>query len=225
MASYGLNLELIANSTWLVQKLRQEVSSEALLCNNAIDHSVFYGEPKTGHVGEEVRIISYGGRSLRWKGFIDMAAAIRLVRETLPDVAIRWQVYGASALDPSNSIATYEPLGFLNSKDLAAAYRRADILLSASWYESFPLFPLEAMACGLPAVTTQFGTEDFAVPGVTAEVVKPKDPKSIADGLMRLITDHSHRSAMAECGHEISKKFNWNSSVSRMECILLQPPS
>jgi glycosyltransferase involved in cell wall biosynthesis len=154
---------------------------------------------------------------------MEMAVAVALARKRLPDIAIRWQVYGTSALKPVNPIAEYEPLGFLKSKDLAIAYREADILLSASWYESFPLFPLEAMACGLPVITTQLGTEDFAIPGVTAEVVEPRNPESIAGGLVHLITDPSYRTTLAEQGQRISKKFDWDSSVSRMEHILLRP--
>jgi glycosyltransferase involved in cell wall biosynthesis len=113
-------------------------------------------------------------------------------------------------------------LGFLLQPQLAEAYRSADILLSASWYESFPLFPLEAMACGLPVITTQQGTEEFATPGVSAEVVRPRDPPSIADGLVRLITDASYRSAIAVEGNRASKAFTWNASAKRMESLLFE---
>jgi len=41
-------------------------------------------------------------------------------------------------------------------------------------YESFPLFPLEAMACGLAVITTAPGTEDYAVNQENCLVVEPK---------------------------------------------------
>jgi glycosyltransferase involved in cell wall biosynthesis len=184
---------------------------------------VFVGQPKPETGSDKVRIISYGGRLAEWKGFREMAAAVRIARMRLPQTNIRWQVYGTSVLRPDNPIAPYEELGFLKQSELAAAYRNADILLSASWYESFPLFPLEAMACGLPVITTQYGTEEYAVHGVTAEVVQPRNEQSIADGLIRLIRNRSYRSEIAMRGHKASKKFTWDASVSRLEQILLGP--
>jgi len=134
---------------------------------------------------------------------------------------LRWLVYGACILEPSNPIAQYESLGLLTPGELAAAYRSADILLSASWYESFPLFPLEAMACGLPVITSQYGTEEYAIPAVTADIVRPRDPESIATSLVRLVTQDEYRASIAKQGNEIAKNFNWRASVDRMEAILL----
>lgn len=221
MMSYRMGLQIVANSTWLRQKLKRELGMEVMFCPNAIDHSIFHGLPKSGQLGDEIRVISYGGRGASWKGFKDMAAGMRIARERLSRVKLRWQVYGSCVLEPSNPIADYEPLGFLQPSALANAYRSADILLSASWYESFPLFPLEAMACGLPVITTQHGTEEFAIHEQTAEVVKPQDPECIADSLVRLVTQNNYRATIAARGNIVSKEFNWRNSVDRMENILL----
>lgn len=221
MASYGMGLRHIANSSWLREKLKKEIGVEAQLCPNAIDHSIFRGAPKSERLGTEIRVISYGGRGADWKGFRDMAAGMRIARERMQGVKLRWQVYGSCILEPSNPIADYESLGFLQPPALADAYRNADILLSASWYESFPLFPLEAMACGLPVITTQYGTEEFAVHGETAEVVRPKDPECIADSLVRLVTRNDYRTSIAARGNAASKKFNWTNAVDRMESLLV----
>ena len=221
-ATYDLPLQIIANSSWLKDKLYRELGKKALLCPNAIDHAIFHGAPKTSELRNEVNVISYGGRTAQWKGFREMAEGVHLARLRLPDVTVNWQVYGSSLIPPENAVAPYKSLGFLNSHQLAEAYRRADILLSASWYESFPLFPLEAMACGLPAITTQSGTEDFAIPEVTAEVIEPRDPESVAEALVRLTTRDAYRVAIARRGWEACKRFNWEASVDRMEQILCQ---
>jgi len=224
--AYELNLEMIANSSWLKNKIEAEFPGRLVhLCPNAIDHKVFAGKPRTCSQNSEVAVISYSGRGVTWKGFREMAEAVKIARDYLPEVNLRWMVYGGAIPPPEKCIANYEPLGFLNHASLAKAYVSADILLSASWYESFPLFPLEAMACGLPVITTPLGTEDFAIHGETAEVVEPKDPKSIAEGLIRLIKDPSYRYRIAKGGNEISKGFTWERSVSRLERILLSSPS
>jgi glycosyltransferase involved in cell wall biosynthesis len=220
--SYRLGLHMIANSSWLRSKIQKEIkNAEVFLSPNAIDHEVFQGQPKLGNASQEIKVISYGGRNAIWKGFKEMAEAIKITRESLPNLIIRWLVFGDALLPPDNSLAKYEPLGFLNPHELVEAYKRADILLSASWYESFPLFPLEAMACGLPIITTQHGTEEYAIPGETAEVVEPKNPTKIAEGLIRLIKDMNYRNSLAKKGNEMSKRFNWKYSAENMEKILL----
>jgi glycosyltransferase involved in cell wall biosynthesis len=220
LCSYGLGLGMIANSGWLSARLAEHVGTAPPVCNNAVDHRVFHGEVKRPHASAEVRVISYGGRQASWKGFREMAEAVRAVRRASPSRNIRWLVYGDSLLRPRNDIASYEPLGFLRPAALAQAYRSADILLSASWYESFPLFPLEAMACGLAVVTTQPGAEEFATHGATAEIVEPRNVASIARGLQRVIDDPDYRAALATNGRTEAQRFSWQRSVDRRESLL-----
>ncbi len=219
-ASYRLGLQMIANSTWLQRLVQIESNIEPVLCSNAIDHTIFVGEPKVEAAREEVRIISYGGRTASWKGFRDMAHAVRQIRNAIPSRKIRWLVFGDSMLPPDNQIARYESLGFLRHEQLAGAYRDSDILLSASWHESFPLFPLEAMACGLAVVTSQPGTEEFAIHEETAEIVEARNVDSIVRALTRLIHEPRYRLKLAKNGREVSRKFTWAASVDRMESLL-----
>lgn len=220
--SYRLGLNLVANSSWLCNVINREVLSvDVALCPNAIDHEVFAGEPKVSSNNNLIKIISYGGRDAVWKGFREMAEAVSIARKQRPHLEIQWLVYGDAVLPPDNSIAHYTPLGFLGSRQLAEAYRQADILLSASWYESFPLFPIEAMACGLPVITTQNGTEEYAVHEVTAEIVEEKNPQKIAVGLLKVIDNSDYRNDLAVKGNEMARKFTWDRSVIALEGILL----
>lgn len=223
LVSYRLPLKLIANSSWLAAKVESHVpDARVRVCANAIDHQIFNDTGrKPRETNDEVIVISYGGRGARWKGFEEMARAVEIVRRDLPEKKIRWQVYGDALLTPDNDIAPYEPLGFLLPRELAEAYRSADILLSASWYESFPLFPLEAMACGLAVVTTKLGTEEFAINGETAEVVQARNPSAIAAGLKRLIQDIEYRDRVARKGRLKSTEFQWDKSVGRLESIVV----
>jgi glycosyltransferase involved in cell wall biosynthesis len=219
--SYKHGFHLIANSSWLVRTLHEELGlDDVALCPNAIDHKIFCGQPKLSR-SREIAIISYGGRNATWKGFREMAQAVAIARANCPDTQIEWRVYGDALLPPDNPISAYKPLGFLAPVKLAEEYRKADILLSASWYESFPLFPIEAMACGLPVVTTQWGTEEYAIPNETAEIVQPRSPESIAEGLLKLIRDPDYRYRIAGAGNDISQTLTWERSVARMESILL----
>ncbi|WP_161630925.1 glycosyltransferase family 4 protein [Niveispirillum irakense] len=218
--SYKIGLNMMANSPWLLNQVKTAVpEANVMLTPSAIDHAVFNGTPKPIVPADhrKVTLISYGGRNVAWKGFKEMAEATAIARRELPDYQIEWHVYGTAALPPNNDIAPYKSLGFLQPSMLAEAYRASDILLSASWYESFPLFPAEAMACGLPVVTTQPGTEQYAIPGETAEVVAPQSPRSVADGLIRLIRDHEYRHRIAVAGWKETHKLTWDAAGDAME--------
>ena len=219
--SYTLGLRLIANSSWLRDRLRSEFGDiDVEVCPNAIDHSVFHGQVKPLTDSKNVVVISYGGRNAVWKGFREMAEAMRIVRNQNPDLNIEWRVYGDALLPPNNDVARYTALGFLPPPRLAEEYRKADILLSASWYESFPLFPIEAMACGLAVITTQYGTEEYAIHGETAEIVAPQSPEKIAEGLNRLVTDPIYREKIAVAGNAMSRNFTWERAVVRLETLI-----
>lgn len=221
--SYHLGLQLIANSSWLQNTVMHQTGVKSIpVCLNAIDHTIFNSMDHNRHDTDELIIISYGGRNAAWKGFADMADAVRISRLAMPETNLRWQVYGNAILPPDNKVAKFEPLGFLQPSALAQAYRNADIMLSASWYESFPLFPLEAMACGLATISTALGTEDYAIHGVNAEIVIPREPQSIADAIIKLAQNTDYRKALGEHAKTSSRNFTWEKSVNTMEAILLE---
>lgn len=228
-ASYSYGLTLIANSSWLKSRLEQRMLTTAqetkvYLATNAIDSGVFMPDDAAGQRTRDnlsaLRIISYGGRDAMWKGFVEMAEAVRAARASLPDVAIEWNVYGRALLPPDNHITPYTNLGFLNQAELASAYRMNDVLLSASWYESFPLFPIEAMASGLAVITTPLGTEDYAINEENCLVVQPRDVSSIAQAIIRLATDRKLLSRIASAARQVVHSHNWQLAGSKMEEIL-----
>jgi glycosyltransferase involved in cell wall biosynthesis len=222
-AAFDMGIPIIANSLWLKTKIQKETTAKISgVCPNAIDHNVFYGEVNKQPLAKEVKVISYGGRGATWKGFAELAEAVAIVRRRLPDTRLRWLVYGDALLPPDNNVAEYESLGHVKQVELGDKYRECDILLSASWYESFPLFPLEAMACGLPVIATLYGAEDFVIPQQTAAVVGPRDVASIASELERLITDQSYRIGIATKGFEIAKKFTWHNASRRLSDIIFK---
>jgi glycosyltransferase involved in cell wall biosynthesis len=75
--------------------------------------------------------------------------------------------------------------------------RAADLFVFPTENEAFGLSLAEAMACGLPSVTTQVGgLRDFVVDGGNALVVQPGDDAALGSGIARLIGD-------AECRAEL----------------------
>ncbi|WP_295214120.1 glycosyltransferase family 1 protein [Ruminococcus sp.] len=84
-----------------------------------------------------------------------------------------------------------------------------------SIYEGFGLPPLEAMACGVPVLTTHAASLPEVV-GEDAVVADPYDIGSIADGLEQLYTDPALRQKLSEAGPKRAAQFSWECSARQL---------
>jgi glycosyltransferase involved in cell wall biosynthesis len=215
--SYKLPLHRIANSSWLADSVRQRHGAESELCLNALDHQSFFPD---GHPADSpLTVVSYSGRGAALKGFADAAEAIRLVRERVGDV--RWRVFGSDAeIPPENPIAPYESVGVVDAPAIRRLYSEAHVALCPAWHDSFPMYPMEAMACGCAVVTTQFGVEDYARHEHNALVVSPRDSRAMAESIVRLGSDVALRARLIDQARRDVQDFTWERSLDRMEKLL-----
>jgi glycosyltransferase involved in cell wall biosynthesis len=103
-------------------------------------------------------------------------------------------------------------LGFVPVDDLVAVYNAATVFAMPSIYEGFGLPILEAMACGLPVVTTKGGS----LPEVAADAafyVDPFDVESISNGIQEVFFDKKLQSLLSKKGWEHVKRFSWKKTA------------
>ena len=93
-------------------------------------------------------------------------------------------------------------------------YNAVDCLLFPSWYEGFGLPPLEAMACGTPAATSDVASLPEAV-GTAALTAAPDDIEAFSMGVTRLLEDDGFRLEMIAKGIAYSARFNWRENAQR----------
>ena len=104
-----------------------------------------------------------------------------------------------------------QSLGFVSDEVLAALYRGAQCLVFPSLYEGFGLPVLEAMACGTPVVTSNFGAT-AEVAGDAAVLVDPYDVDGIAAGIQEA---RRRRDELRAKGLERVRGFSWDEAASR----------
>jgi glycosyltransferase involved in cell wall biosynthesis len=108
--------------------------------------------------------------------------------------------------------------GFVNDHTLAAMYRLASMFVFPSLYEGFGLPPLEAMAAGVPVITSNTSSLPEVV-GDAALLIDPMDAGAIADAMARLLGDRSLRDDLIARGHARVHAFSWDRSVARVRQI------
>ena len=87
--------------------------------------------------------------------------------------------------------------------DIRHHYHAAHVAALSSVQESLPNVILEAMACGLPVVSTLTGgTDELIREGRTGFLVRPRDPAGMAGALERLVEDPELRAKMGRAGRK-----------------------
>lgn len=109
--------------------------------------------------------------------------------------------------------------GKLSEEQLAEYYRGALAVVFPSLYEGFGLPPLEAMACGTPALASN-ATSLPEVTGDAAILVDPYSLESMTTGIENIIHDTVLRATLIAKGLERVKLFSWDKTASRIQNVL-----
>jgi glycosyltransferase involved in cell wall biosynthesis len=99
--------------------------------------------------------------------------------------------------------------GLIGHEDMPAVYSLACGLLFPSYYESFGIPLVEAMACGCPVITSNAPACPEVV-GDAALVVDPDDVDALADAMTTLVRSPSLRAQLGERGLARSAEFSWD---------------
>ena len=226
LASYKLPLTRIANSSWLKKKIKEKLNVDSTVVPWGIDTEIFNTKKiesknlsKIFNRSKNYLYILSLGKSTRWKGLPELFAALEYIKKKRSDLKPILILYGQEPSLKNNSPIECEYVLKPSDKELVYLYQNSDVVVTPSHCESFPLPPLEGMACGAKVVTTPYGTEDYAKNGYNSIIVKPNDIKSLAEGIIKTITDERLNEILRKNGPHTAKQFTWKKSIDKIETI------
>ncbi len=150
----------------------------------------------------------------------------------------RLRCAGSADLDPGtaaglaalvtelNLSACVEFLGQLDETALSLEYQRADVFVLPSWYEGYGMALAEALARGLPIISTTAGAIPDTVPADAGLLVAPGDEAALAEALLRVMSDSNLRQRLAAGAQTARRRLpDWPSACARFAATLAAIPT
>lgn len=100
-------------------------------------------------------------------------------------------------------------LGHICHDDLPSIYNLASLYLFPTYHEAFTVVPLEAMACGVPVLSSSI-PEVREVTGDAAILVNPANTDEIAEAIIQILSSDHLKRSLIQKGLERSTFFSWD---------------
>ena len=104
---------------------------------------------------------------------------------------------------------------FIDEGDKPALYRLAQVMVFVSLYEGFGLPILEAMAAGVPVITSNISSMP-EVAGGAAILVSPLDIEEISLSIEKVLNDSNLRLHIVKLGYDNARRYSWENAGRKM---------
>lgn len=167
------------------------------------------------------------GRLVPEKSVLDLMAAFAHIHESLPEAHLviigsgplesvlrkRAHVFGSAVTFPGEAYGD----------TLKGWYARADLFLNPSTSETFCTTNLEALASGTPVIAAAGGGHfDQIQSGHNGFLVRPHDPRDMAQQALSLLTDPERLAKSSKQARESVLSLDWHRCCERFESVMLQ---
>ncbi|WP_294746741.1 glycosyltransferase family 4 protein [uncultured Prevotella sp.] len=217
---------IICISNFITAKVNQIAPkhAKAITVHNAIDTKLFYGakSAKREAIGfsEDDFVLVYSGRLNEEKGILPLVKAVKqLAKSKIKLLIIGDSNYGMDKHPTPFVDRLHQEVefikdqivftGFIDYSQIPSYLKMADIaVIPSMWDEPFGLTVVEAMAAGLPLITTRSGGIPEICEGVATIVDRDNIVENLANAILELYENPEKREAMAIISLKHSKFFD-----------------
>lgn len=180
--------------------------------------------PREYRPSESLRLL-YAGTWLDQRGIFYIRDALRNLAPRMPGLTMTFAGCGVPPEEIQNFFGT-ELTGRIIVRPVVAVenmpklYAEHDIFLFPSLMEGLPLVLLEAMAGGMPVITTDTcGMADVVEHDFNGVLVRPADARAIEDAVIRLANSSELRRELGENARATMKRYTWERAARQLEAL------
>lgn len=179
-------------------------------------------------------VLLFVGRIHPEKGILDLLEAYGQVRESQPNTRLVLIGEGPLQADAQRSVETLgwqdkvRFLGTVKHRDLPPCFRAGTVFVSPAvhtrkWEEYVGMTNLQAMASGLPVVSTRSGAIPEYVPETAGLLAPEKDPPALAQAILKLLSEPDLRRGMGAAGRAYAAEhYDASKNVQQAEAMILE---
>jgi len=201
------------------------------ICSNAVDNEYFsQGCKRHGREIEKIKeqlgvrdnkIILYVGQLIKRKGVFDLLKAFKLIKKEVQNVSLL--IIGNGPIEiklkqycRENDLVDVIFVGFRQKDELIKYYAIADIFVLPSSNEVWGLVINEAMACGLPIITTNKvgASGDIVKNGINGYIIEPKNLEMLSEKILKILKNDNIRKQFGQKSKEIIKGWGIEEEVN-----------
>ena len=113
--------------------------------------------------------------------------------------------------------------GAVDKSKVPGVLSNGDIFLNTTNVDNTPVSVIEAMACGLPVVSTNVGGIPYLIENeVTGLLVEPGNAGQMANAVLRLFTDQELAQRISKNGRRLAESFDWGIVLPQWERLFSQ---
>ncbi len=220
-----------ANRDFLLSALPESLKPRVRLIYHGVDSQFFRPRDSPTVNGETPTVVTVG-RLVAKKGLADLVRACGIVGRGLD---FKCLIFGEgpqraellSLIEAEGLRGRVQLMGSLTQRELIAAYQGADVFALTPFVtkdgdrDGIPNVLMEAMACGLPVLTTDAGgIAELVTHGSNGFLLPPRDVHAMATGLRTLLEDVELRARLGgEARKTVTRRFDSKICVSELGSI------
>ena len=214
-----------SRDVWSMLQLKYNLDSDRIAyIPNGVEPRFFI--PREYRDGDTLRLL-YAGTWLDQRGIFYIRDALRNLTARLPGLTMTFagcsvppeEIQRFFGTDLASRIIVRPVVAAEHMQEL---YAEHDVFLFPSLMEGLPSVLLEAMATGMPVITTETcGMPDVVESDYNGLLVPPANARAIKEGILRLAASVELREKLGVAARETMKRYTWERAAWQLEALYL----